>query len=320
MSEMRRETLTCSSIRALLDCQRKYYWAYEECLRPVEEPEYFTMGSAVHDFLEPFLLGKSFEESVEHLEIGRANGKFTADIYCKAMATCDAYRKRWGSVDPELEVIDTEIEWSVPIDTPDGGFTLGGKVDGLVRSRATGKTWIIEHKTTSRIDGTYLEKLWSDLQVRIYGHIASMSYELASKDKHGDVGGPCGVVYNVLLKPSLRRYKANKRRDVDEGDDQFLMRIADWYEAEDRFVREYLPLHHIGRDETIKEVTEAYHLLQFAKQRGYWLESRSRCYGILGNCKYLSVCRSGGVPGEPGPIARTRFVKTKKHEEIEEIF
>ena len=48
---------------------------------------------------------------------------------------------------------------------------MHGRVDGVARK--DGKLYILEHKTASKIDERYVDGIWRDLQVSIYGYIAS---------------------------------------------------------------------------------------------------------------------------------------------------
>ena len=45
-------------------------------------------------------------------------------------------------------------------------FRIAGKVDGIVRCHDG--LYLLEHKTASTIDASYLDKLWTDTQIALY--------------------------------------------------------------------------------------------------------------------------------------------------------
>lgn len=301
--------LSYTSIVNLLECHRRYYFAHQLGITPIDRPEYFIHGGATHEFLEPFIMGKSLDSCLEAVDTAFPDG---GDTYCKVRSGCEAYARNYAYPDPLFDVLATEVAWSV--DT--SSYELGGVVDGVAVHRDSGDIYILEHKTAAKVDGSYLDNLWRDLQVRIYGHIASD----VLVERFGR--RPVGVIYNVILKPGVRRLGVTKTRLQPQGDDQYLERCRDWYEKQgsEAFVREILPLNPVDREETVRQVDEAYKLLQFLISRNYWMPSNRRCNDRNRKCLFLPICDSGGTPANPGPIAETRFEKRIRRQTKKETF
>lgn len=99
-----------------------------------------------------------------------------------------AYDARWGAED--WEVLGVEIEFRYWL----GDIEIGGKIDALIRERATGKVFVVEHKTSTQDTSPgspYWDKLSRDTQVSVYtdGAQFGLDYEIA------------GCIYDVLKRP-----------------------------------------------------------------------------------------------------------------------
>ena len=99
--------------------------------------------------------------------------------------------------DENFEVVEVEKSFIGEIRNPDTGrpsqtFVMAGKVDAIVK-RPDGM-YLLEHKTASTIDASYLDKLWTDTQIALYSHyLRELGYPIV------------GVIYNVLLKSRLQQ-------------------------------------------------------------------------------------------------------------------
>ena len=112
------------------------------------------------------------------------------------------YHARWvDETAAAYEVLAVESEFQEPLINPDTRapsrtFQRGGKLDAVVRERATGRTLVVEHKTTSEpIDAgsVYWRRLALDPQVSTY---------LASHPEHS------ACLYDVLGKVAMEPLKA----------------------------------------------------------------------------------------------------------------
>jgi len=291
----KKPSLSASSISDLRTCQRLFYWRRVAGLRPIETPRVLRYGIAVHRFLEDLGNGKHKDICFNSLKEEYPEG---GDDYCRAVAMCEAYIKEWGQPDKEWDYIENEIKWTVDC----GEYTITGRIDAIVRERETGQLWVVDHKTTSKVDMGFVDGLARRIQTRLYCYVGIK----ALKQK------VAGIIYNVLEKPGLRRLQANSRRLQPEDDEQFIARLGDWYDKELRFSRFVRPIDQRDGEPTLQEVYESYKLLEYIKARDYWQPNDGQCHAYNRRCDFLSICESGGVPGNPGDVAKTLYQKEER--------
>lgn len=181
---------TSSRLRVLRDCLRRHYYRYELGVQ-TPETEAMRFGTLVHAALEAYFLawlrGDLDARMAEAL--ARIDASPLADMdKVRARVLVAAYDARWGDEPWDILAVEAEFRYEL------GGYTIGGKLDGLIRDRRDGRIYVLEHKTT-RQDATpgspYWEKLAIDGQVSIYVDGAAMlGHEIA------------GCVYDVLKVPA----------------------------------------------------------------------------------------------------------------------
>ncbi|HET9893171.1 MAG TPA: PD-(D/E)XK nuclease family protein [Mycobacterium sp.] len=116
-----------------------------------------------------------------------------------------AYHERWGSEDWEILAVEQEFRYQL------GDHLMGGKIDVIIRNRADGRVYVVEHKftgTATELGGAYWERLTLDSQVSIYTDGATMlGYEIA------------GCIYDVIKRPGHRQLLATptERREYTKG-------------------------------------------------------------------------------------------------------
>jgi hypothetical protein len=104
-------------------------------------------------------------------------------------------------------VVEIEKEFVGEIRNPDTGrqsqtFRIAGKVDGIVRCHDG--LYLLEHKTASTVDASYLDKLWTDTQIALYCYyLRELGYPIV------------GVIYNVLLKSRLKQGKGETQEEYE---------------------------------------------------------------------------------------------------------
>jgi len=225
-----------------------------------------------------------------------------------ATAMIRGYAERYGT--EEFEIVEVEKEFVGEIRNPDTGrqsqtFRIAGKVDGIVRCHDG--LYLLEHKTASTVDASYLDKLWTDTQIALYCYyLRELGYPIV------------GVIYNVLLKSRIKQGKGetqeeyearhaelaakNKsgkstaKRQMPETDDEFQARLTEWYSRTEAFHREFIYLSEdrlaMLQDE-VWEITQQY---LDARRRGKWLLNTSNCFSYQRPCEYLAYCQSGFNP------------------------
>lgn len=277
-------------------CHRAYKIAYVDLIRPAKVSEALTFGTAMHALLEAYWTG--------------ANPDFasitTGDEFKDKtlIALFDGYVEKWGAKDYlNYEHIGAEIGFEAPLMNPETGGTsktwvLAGKIDAIAKDKATGKTVIVEHKTTSQDIGPgsdYWRKLAIDGQVSGY-YVGAQASGYDAQD----------CLYDVIRKPTIKPYKAtpeDKRkynkdgslsktcREFDETPDEWYKRLKadiaerpDYYYArvsvarsEDDLMDYLFDMWAVGRE------------IADAERIGRWSRNPNAC-SIYGSCEYFDVC------------------------------
>ena len=194
--------LTYSALNTFRNCPRKYKNRYLDNLRPRERAEALSFGSVIHTAIELWYRSSDVESRLRDVltYVDDAFENRVVDFnqmvqWHLATAMIRGYAERYAT--EEFEVVEVEKEFVGEIRNPDTGrqsqtFRIAGKVDGIVRCHDG--LYLLEHKTASNIDASYLDKLWTDTQIALYSfHLRQLGYPIV------------GVIYNVLLKSRLQQ-------------------------------------------------------------------------------------------------------------------
>lgn len=245
---MKQHSIHVSDILAFKRCRRQWDWSSRlrnnlETKRPYSA---FLIGSAVHYCLENIYKGDEDVHNSLKRYVADHHPNFSGmpslwqngmiDDIDLARSIADHYLK-WSKdytgpfKDSDFEFLEQEKEFSVPLSL--NGVTsqdhvLGGRFDGIVRSRKDGKLYIWEIKTTRSIQ----ERLRS-----IPFEEQATFYTLAAKELYKEEIG--GVVYTFLRKkePTTPQVLKNGFLSLDKRMDTTYM----WY-------RHCLEEHHKGED------------------------------------------------------------------------
>jgi RecB family exonuclease len=307
--------LTYSALNTFRNCPRKYKNRYLDNLRPRERPDALSFGSVIHTAIELWYRSQNAETRIRdvlaYIDDAFENRVVDSNQMIQwhlATAMIRGYAERYAA--EEFEVVEVEKEFVGEIRNPDTGrqsqtFRIAGKVDGIVRCHDG--LYLLEHKTASTVDASYLDKLWTDTQIALYCYyLRELGYPIV------------GVIYNVLLKSRLKQGKGetqeeyevrhaelaakNKsgkstaKRQMPETDDEFQSRLTEWYSRPDAFHREFIYLSEdrlaMLQDE-VWEITQQY---LDARRRGKWLLNTSNCFSYQRPCEYLAYCQGGFNP------------------------
>jgi RecB family exonuclease len=307
--------LTYSALNTFRNCPRKYKNRYLDNLRPRERPDALSFGSVIHTAIELWYRSSDAESRLRdvlaYIDDAFENRVVDSNQMVQwhlATAMILGYAERYAT--EEFEVVEVEKEFVGEIRNPDTGrqsqtFRIAGKVDGIVRCHDG--LYLLEHKTASSVDASYLDKLWTDTQIALYCYyLRELGYPIV------------GVIYNVLLKSRLKQGKGetqeeyevrhaelaakNKsgkstaKRQMPETDDEFQTRLTEWYSRPEAFHREFIYLSEdrlaMLQDE-VWEITQQY---LDARRRGKWLLNTSNCFSYQRPCEYLAYCQSGFNP------------------------
>ncbi len=312
------------------NCRKAFAWRYLNQLVPLEHDRNLTLGSLIHKGLEHWHRTRELGATLELLDralIHRTHDPDQHRDWQLARAMLQGYAARYPQED--FTILALEKTFQGKIINPSTGaasrsFTLAGKVDGLVR--LGGEFFLLEHKTASVIDSSYLEKLWTDFQIILYSYYLEQSLDLPI----------AGVIYNILVKARLQQgpgeteaeFEARRvellaksktgittaKRKVAETNEAFQERLAAKYADPSMFHRETI---YLSRDQFTTLRTELWELTQAyldARRRGVWYQNTSYCFHYGRPCPYFAICRSGGSSN----VIENLYERRAPHEELQD--
>jgi hypothetical protein len=239
------------------------------------------------------------------------------------------YDTRWADTMDQYEVLAVEAEFTAALVNPltrasSRTWRLGGKLDAMVRERATRREGVVEHKTTAENvapGSDYLRRLQMDGQVSIYfGGAKALGFD------------PAFCLYDVLSKPrqrpllatpleSRRFTKAGKldarQREQDETPEEYRARMLEAI-GED-------PTAYFQRAEVVRleaEIEEAMHdIWQLGRQlrendiAGRYPRNPDACVRYGQTCAFFDVCTGTASLDDAGRFTKTREI----HPELEQL-
>jgi hypothetical protein len=301
---------------------------YLKELAPIERDGSLAFGSLIHECLELWHSRRDLGLALAHIDRACAGRMGDERLHrhwhlARAMMTGSA---RCYSAE-NFEIVNLEKTFGGPLINPltravSRSFRLAGKIDGIVKIGS--EYFLLEHKTAAQVDGDYLEKLWTDLQISLYAHYIEQTQGIKI----------AGVIYNVLVKSKLQQGKGETEaefedrrselvaksktgktsatRKLPESDSDFQERLAAKYSSPDMFCREVL---YISRDQFDAMKSDLWELTQQfldCRRRGVFYRNTAFCFNYHRPCAYYALCRSGG---SENVIAN--FYETKPpHEEL----
>lgn len=316
---VRLPVLSTTAVRKYRACPRSFLYEQEMGYRPAFVDQARGFGTRWHGGLENYWnAAMSGLPRVAWLDSALAAVLGEEDHFerSKLETLLVGYDARWGDADAERwEVLGVETEFVGPLINPATGaesrtWRLGGKLDVLVRERATGRVYIIEHKTSSE-DVTpgsdYWVRLTLDSQVSNY---LTGARWLAAR--HGfDASAIAGVIYDVVAKPGQRPLRATpeesrkytregklyaNQRERDETPAEYRARLMDAIGEN--------PERYFARGEIVRlddEVREAAQDLwqtagqiRDARRLKVWPRNPDACNRYGRTCEFLPVCLGTG--------------------------
>lgn len=290
--------ITYSSLNCFQQCHQKYKIRYLDGIVPIRKSNALEFGSAMHLALEAYWNYVKATQLFEADDSNPAPCDFQFDANTILTDKVDAFKLAGllrGYVDKYYkedvstwEVVAVEREFKVRV----CGSDIVGKADGLVRNRQTGKYYILEHKTSSVVDESYIEQKSIDSQ--------TMLYAACLQDAMGITIS--GAIHDVLTKQKIRLKKGESENDFcqrlleDVSDENFNRILVEFGDGElEDFKRDYYA-----------QIDELVDCKRFYKCTG-------SCLGRFGACEYLPICRSKCAPEDADP---NLYEKKKPFEEI----
>jgi hypothetical protein len=310
------------------NCRKAAQWRYVLDLVPLERDRNLAFGSLVHAALEVWHRTRDLAATLDVVDracVNRAQSEDERRTWHLATAMMRGYAARYPTA--EFEVVALEKTFEGEITNPATGaasrsFVLQGKVDGIVR--IGDEHYLLEHKTASVLDSSYLERLWTDFQITLYADYVEQALGIRI----------AGVLYNVLVKARLEQRageteaefearraeliaksktgKSSAQRRCPESDEEFQARLAEKYADPSMFHRERLYLSREQFETLRAELWELTQAFLDARRRGVFYQNTSYCFQYGRPCPYFALCRSGGNPN----VAQNLYEKLAPHQEL----
>jgi hypothetical protein len=310
------------------NCRKAAQYRYVLDLVPIERDRNLAFGSLVHEALEIWHRTRDLAATLDVIDRACANRAANEDerrTWHLATAMLRGYAARYPA--EEFEVVALEKKFEGEITNPATGaasrsFVLQGKVDGIVR--IGDEHFLLEHKTASVLDGSYLDRLWGDFQIVLYSYYVEQALGIRI----------AGVIYNVLLKARFQQAageteaefearraelvsksksgKTSAQRRMPESDEDFQRRLAEKYADPAMFHRERLFVSREQFDTLRAELWELTQAYLDARRRSVFYQNTSQCFVYGRPCPYLPLCRSGGNPN----VAENLYEKVPPHQEL----
>lgn len=281
--------ITYSMFTAWLSCRQKFDYRYNQCIVPRENAVALAFGSAVHAGLETWFKSHDIDKAVEMAD--RSDLSDTDRV--KATELVRGYWEKYPR--ESFTVIDIEREFSTPLINPKTGcpsktWELAGKVDGIIEQN--GELYILEHKTTSKADDDYFNRVEIDMQLAFYAIAIQQVLERPV----------VGALYDVIEKPAIR-LKTNE--DIDS----FRLRVRDDIDG-DNYVRRFIRF----ADGFLTMRQSLLWAMCREIRHGAICPNTSACLQFS-TCPYLPLCRAfGDLQSVP-----EFYTKRPPHEELSHV-
>ncbi len=306
------DTLTISRLKTFRSCARKHELRYVKRIVPTTKRESLAFGTLFHIALESFWGGKDVDTALTDMIIAAAKESTDPMIVAKVRALVLGYVKSWAPVRNDYHVLAVEAPFAFPLLNPDTmaasrTFQMEGKIDLILKEKATGRVLLVEHKTTaddiSDDSAHYFKKLAMDGQLSLY---------VVGAESLGHTID--GIIYDVAAKPGLTPKKATPiadrkytkegklyaaQRERDETVEEFGVRVAeDLAERPARYFRrvEVARLEAEIR-EGMKDVWHDARIMRESELAGRAPRNPDACT-LYGTCEYFDVCAYGLDPAQ----------------------
>lgn len=308
-----KETISQSEITEWMRCQYKWYLNYILKYTTKERQRALEVGDVYHEGQDLVGQGKEWEEIVEavkakfaqHLanyQLSRTQAimdEYDADFQI-VVGMLAGYVEHYKDVD-NWEIIDNEVEFSVPIEIGDSVVHAVGKKDKKVLDNKDGIVKVIEHKTSSSPHFS-VKNLPLNIQL--------LMYFWAEWKEHGANRAKI-ITYDAAVKPKIRQKKNETRKEYFE-------RVKALYIEDPKkyFVREELkfPIKRLQKfDERLIKYIK--HMRRAKENPKEEVEKNTNACDDFGGCPYLHICRKESLKG----IHMNSYFKRKlKHPELSE--
>jgi len=312
------------------NCRMACKYRYTDCLVSIKRDKNLYYGSVIHECLEMWHQHRDISMVLEHIDktyVQRSHDDNEKSDWHMATAMMNAYAERYHS--EKFTVIELEKKFEGSIVNPSTGaasrsFKLAGKVDGIVQM---GKSYyLLEHKTAATIDGSYLERLWTDFQITLYAWyvretlnipIVGIIYNILGKTKLQQSKGETEAEYEARRQALIAKSKTGKtsaKRKMPESDESFQERLAEKYANPEMFCREMIYISHDRYDDLRIELWKLTQSFLEARRKNCFYRNTAFCFRFNRACAYYPICSSNNDRN----VIENYYQVTEAHEELNE--
>ncbi len=167
-STMKPALATYSMFRLFCDCRKAFKYRYIDELVPLDTNYNLYFGSLIHNCLELWHSSKNQEKVFSYIKKVCAKAELKRSRL-EALAMMEGYINKYPL--ENFKIISLEQNFNGSIVNPKTSISsrklaIAGKIDGLVKLE--NKYFLLEHKTTSVLNQSYLERLHNDFQILLY--------------------------------------------------------------------------------------------------------------------------------------------------------
>lgn len=228
--------VSATDIEAFLVCPQKFAFFTEERLVSKFVNENMLVGSAVHAALALYYSAAYYSAASEAAMIAEGVRYITQEIaesrekgfifsgeesvLQSSVSAVLSYYYAWSAEeDYRWRIVGVEVPFSVEFWT---GCSIVGVVDAIVQDEATGKLWIVDHKTTGHTSTENLLPYAFSMQAYLYPWVANKTKLRAFKGLtlvDEDPRVVEGVIFNLISKspPSVPRILKNGSVSQDKS-------------------------------------------------------------------------------------------------------
>lgn len=277
--------LTHSAKGSWLDCNRLYYYKYDQMLEPKTHSTALVIGTMVHEFLARLMKHEDINSVMKDLdkavnEARKLNFDDPEDFEANAttlesmMRGWDKNRGQLSEFQPYIHEGEPWIENKFKVKLPTGD-TIEGMIDGLVV--IDDELWLVEHKTTSQLGPQYISRLIVDAQVTMYIWAVWKMLGVI----------PRGTIYNVIRKPSIRQKKGESLIEYQNRIAADYITRKDFYFYQTQLYRDQQQLQDF--ENSLMDVIDD---IKRSRARDRWVQNTNHCTRF-GTCPFMHLCANG---------------------------
>ena len=291
MEETRPTILYFTGISDLRYCPQRYYANQVLRIEPAVVSDALTDGRTFHGALEA--ASKKFEPEAQRcaafgqVRADQDAGRIQPINAARVRAMLSGYFAKWGRLTWTTWAREYRVEGPIP---GVEGLTFAGVIDRIVT--VPGGFAIVDYKTTSKVDASYLEGLNRRLQGPLYAHYfeSEQGQEVVE------------IVYDLVVKPSSnfapKKITSGPRKGDRETMAEFEDRLQKVYRErlDEMVLRPTMSITREHRDRALVELIRAAEEVLWRLDTGNWGENRGGCEGTFYPCPYRQLCYSGFSP------------------------